>query len=189
MLLENAEPNPFNFSIAGRACASIGSLGKQVHATVINHRFESNLPVMNSILDMYCRFGPWTSMMIDYGAHGYGKEAVALFDKMVTSGATPDRIVFMAVLTACSLAGLVDEGKWREFAKVRKHIRGIGDKKEAERSWIEVRNQVYSFVVGNKIGSCNKWVYEILDLLVLHMKQAGYVCHSDYLIYDPGDGT
>ncbi|KAG4997409.1 hypothetical protein JHK82_028183 [Glycine max] len=47
----------FSFSIAAKACASIGSgiLGKQVNAAVVKHGFESNLPVMNSILDMYCK--------------------------------------------------------------------------------------------------------------------------------------
>ena len=52
----------------------------------------------------------WTSMMIGYGAHGYGKEAVELFDEMIRSGIRPDTIVFMTVLSACSHAGLIDEG-------------------------------------------------------------------------------
>ncbi|XP_041019635.1 putative pentatricopeptide repeat-containing protein At1g56570 [Juglans microcarpa x Juglans regia] len=406
MLLEEAELNPFSFSIAVRACASIRShtLGKQVHAAVITHGFESNLPVMNSILDMYCRCGclseanqyfhemnekdlitwntliagyerldsngclhifsqmesedfspncftftsvtaacanlavlnygqqvhggivcrgldgnlalanalidmyakcgsitdsrkvfsemtcrdlvSWTTMMIGYGAHGYGKEAVDLFDKMIRSGIRPDRIVFMAVLSACSHAGLVDEGlkyfksmmdhynispnqeiygcvvdllgragrveeayqlienmpfkpdesvwgallgackahklpnlaklaaqrvldlrpnmvgtyvmlsniyaaegKWVEFANMRKLMRGMGSKKEAGRSWIAVRDQVYGFVVGDKIGSHIKQVYRVLDLLIWHIKEAGYVPDLDCLTHDLEDGT
>ncbi|EEF49987.1 pentatricopeptide repeat-containing protein, putative [Ricinus communis] len=230
MLLEEEECNPYSFSIAVRACASIGShnFGKQIHAAVIKHGCEFSLPVMNSILDMYCRCGrlpeanqyfhemtrrdlitwntiiagyersdsiealfifsemklngfdpdcntftsvtaacanlavlscgqqvhggiiqkgldkdlilanalidmyakcgiitdsrkifselscknlvSWTSMMIGYGAHGFGREVVELFDEMVESGIKPDHIAFMAVLSACSHAGLVDQG-------------------------------------------------------------------------------
>jgi pentatricopeptide repeat protein len=51
--------NPHSISIAVRACASVGSniLGRQIHTAAIKHGFESDLPVMNSILDMYCRCG------------------------------------------------------------------------------------------------------------------------------------
>lgn len=398
--------SPFSFSIAVRACASIGSgnLGKQVHAAVINHGFESNLPVMNSILDMYCRcrcafeakqlfcemtqkdtitwntliagfetldpkeslcifslmvsegFSPncftftsvvaacanlavlycgqqlhggiirrgldnnlalsnalidmyakcgnvadshkifsempfpnlvsWTSMMIGYGANGHGKEAVELFNEMVRSGIKPDKIVFMAVLSACSHAGLVDEGlryfrlmtsyynvapdrdiygcvvdllgragrvkeafqlienmpfkpdesiwvsllgackaqkepsmgklvalrvldmkpnragtyvllsniyaaegNWADFASLRKLMRGIKNKKEAGRSWIELKNQVYSFVVGDRSVSSNELVCEVLELLIMHMKDVGYVPDFDCFVHDLEDET
>ncbi|PIN17614.1 hypothetical protein CDL12_09727 [Handroanthus impetiginosus] len=389
MLLEEAELNPFNVSIAISACASISSqvYGRQIHAAVFKRGFESSIPVMNSILDMYCRCNglseasrcfhgmterdiitwntmiagyeksdpyeainlysslefegltpncftftsviaavanmavlgvgeqfhggilrrglgddlgvanalidmyakcgnimnsckifnemhvknvvSWTSMMVGYGSHGHGKEAIALFDKMVQSGVRPDRIVFVAVLNACSHTGLVDEGlryfksmvsnynitpdqeiygcvvdllgragrvkeayelieampfmpdesvwgaflgackahklaelgklaasrvlelrpsvagtymafsnlyaadgKWGDYARIRKLLRRMGSKKEAGRSWIEVRNDIYSFVAGDKLGSRIEWVYEAVDILGLHMKEA-----------------
>ncbi|CAK9174306.1 unnamed protein product [Ilex paraguariensis] len=406
MLSEEAEQNPFSFSIAVRACASVGSYtyGKQIHAAVTKHGFESNIPVMNSILDMYCRCGcfceakqyfysmpgrdlitwntliagyekfnpdeslylfskmesqgfspncftftsiiaacaqlavlscgqqvhggivqrglvgnlalsnslidmyakcgniidshkifcemssrdlvSWTSMMIGYGTHGYGKEAVELFDEMVRSSIRPDQIVFMAVLSACSHAGLLDEGlryfksmvgdysvapnqeiygcvvdllgragkvkeayelilsmpskpdesvwgaflgackahglpnfgkmaarslldlrpnmsgtyvmlsniyaadgRWGDFAKMRKLMRGLGNKKEAGRSWVEVRNQVSSFFVGDEVGLHMEWVYGVLEMVNQHMQEAGYVPDLDCLIHDLEDGT
>ena len=81
------------------------------------------------------------------------------------------------------------EGKWGEYANMRKLMRGMGSKKEAGRSWIEVRDQVYSFVVGEKMGSHIKWVYGVLDLLIWHMKEAGYVPDLDCLIHDQEDAT
>ncbi|MED6217398.1 hypothetical protein PIB30_017245 [Stylosanthes scabra] len=396
MLLEEGELSPFSFSIAVRACASTGSdiLGKQVHAAVINHGFESNLPVMNSILGMYCRscctcdakqlflemsqkdtitwntliagfetldpketfcifsrmisegFSPncftftsvvaacgnlsvlhcgqqlhggicrrgfnnnlalsnalidmygkcgnitdshkifnqmscknlvsWTSMMIGYGAQGLAKEAAELFDEMVTSRIKPDKIVFMAILSACSHAGLVNEGlryfrlmtrffnvapdqeiygclvdllgragrvkeayqlienmpfepdesiwvtllgackahkkrsmgklvasrllemkpnrmgtcvllsnffaaegNWTGVASLRKHMRGIKNNKEAGMSWIEMKNQVYSFVAGGEFVSSNEQIAEVLELLITHMKDVGYTTDLD----------
>ena len=49
---------------------------------------------------------------------------------------------------------------------MRKLMRGMGSKKEAGRSWIEVRDQVYSFVVGEKMGShkVGVWSFGFVDL-------------------------
>ncbi|KAL6570153.1 hypothetical protein OROMI_014667 [Orobanche minor] len=392
MLVEEAELDHFNVSIAIRACASIGSqaYGTQIHATVFKRGFESSVPVMNSILDMYCRctsfsdayqcfYGmkerdiitwntiiagyeksnphealniysrmefegvspncftltsviaavanstvlwvgeqvhvgilrrglgydlgvgnalidmyakcgsilssckifnemhaktvvSWTSMMVGYGSHGHGKEAVELFEKMVQSGVRPDRIVFVAVLNACSHTGLVDEGlryfksmvsnysitpdqeiygcvvdllgragrvkeayeliksmpfmpdesvwgaflgacrkahklselgklaasrvldlgpsvagtyvalssiyaangRWGDFARIRKLLKGTGSRKEAGGSWVEVRNQVHRFVAGDKLGSHIECVYEAVNMLAVHIKETGY---------------
>ncbi|KAL5580380.1 hypothetical protein UlMin_012822 [Ulmus minor] len=306
MELEGFSPNCFTLSSVTAACSSLAVLacGQQVHGGIVRRGFNHNLELGNALIDMYAKCGniadsrkifgemshknlvSWTSMMIGYGAHGFGKEAVQLFDAMVRSGIKPDQIVFMAVLSACSHAGLVDEGlryfksmtvdynippdqeiygcvvdllgragrveeayelienmpfkpdesvwgallgackahklphlgklaahkvldlrptmveaylmlsniyasegKWGEFAKTRKLMRGMGNKKEAGRSWIEIRNQVYSFVVGDKMGSHTKWVYEVLELLIRHMKEAEYVSDLDCLIHDQHDRT
>eukprot|EP01018_Ginkgo_biloba_P018600 Gb_04680 [translate_table: standard] len=46
--------------------------------------------------------------------NGHGEDALALFLQMQQSGMKPDHITFISVLTACSHAGLVDEG-WKYF--------------------------------------------------------------------------
>lgn len=53
-------------------------------------------------------------MIAAYGMHGYGEEALALFDVMQPEGTQPDHITFICVLSACSHAGLVDKG-WQYF--------------------------------------------------------------------------
>ncbi|GLT71578.1 hypothetical protein SLA2020_435870 [Shorea laevis] len=306
MELEGFVPNCFTFSSVTAACANLAMLncGQQVHGSIIHRGFEGNPELANALIDMYAKCGSianarkifsemthrdlvsWTSMMIGYGAHGYGREAIELFDEMIRSGIKPDRIVFVAVLSACSHAGLVDEGlryfqsmrslynvtpdqeiygcvvdllgragkieeayriiqhmpfepdesvwgallgackahrlpklgklaawrvldmkpdmvgtyvmlsniyaregKWAEFAKFRKLIRGMGNKKEAGQSWIEVRNEVYSFVVGHKVGSHIDCVYRVLELLILHMQEAGYVPDLDCFMHDSEDET
>ncbi|KAL8545360.1 hypothetical protein ACS0TY_005511 [Phlomoides rotata] len=90
-------------------------------------RMESK-GVANALIDVYAKCGSimssfkifsgmssksvisWTSMIIGYGPHRHGKEALELFDEMVRSGVRPDQIVFVVVLNACSYTGLVDEG-------------------------------------------------------------------------------
>uniref|UniRef100_A0A7C9EHJ2 Uncharacterized protein n=1 Tax=Opuntia streptacantha TaxID=393608 RepID=A0A7C9EHJ2_OPUST len=252
------------------------------------------MALANSLIDMYAKCGSisdsrkifetmasrdlvsWTSMMIGYGAHGYGKEAVELFDEMVRSGVRPDRVVFMAVLSACSHAGLVSEGlryfnsmvtgyniipdqevygcvvdllgragkveaayeiiknmpvdpddsvwgallgsckahmlpnlgklaaqfildarpdmvrtylmlsnlyasegEWGDFAKMRNLMKGLGGKKEPGCSWIELKSDICSFVVGDNAGPQLESVYEILNIIIWHMKEAGYVPDGD----------
>ncbi|XP_057962617.1 putative pentatricopeptide repeat-containing protein At1g56570 [Malania oleifera] len=298
---EGFTPNCFTYTSVMAACANMAVLhcGQQVHGGIVRRGFDGNMALSNALIDMYAKCGKiadsckifgemacrdlvsWTSMMIGYGMHGYGKEAVELFDEMIGSGTKPDRIVFMAVLSACSHAGLVDEGlgyfksmvadynvtpnqeiygcvvdllgragrveeayeliesmpfkpdesvwgaflgackahkvpnlgklaaknildlrpnmsgtyvllsniyaadgKWTEFANMRKQLRGMGSKKEVGRSWVEVKNHVCSFVVGDKVGSHIEWVYGVLEILVQHMKEAGYFPDFDSLIHD-----
>ncbi|XP_066333875.1 pentatricopeptide repeat-containing protein At4g21065-like isoform X1 [Miscanthus floridulus] len=52
----------------------------------------------------------WTSVIDALAMEGRGKEAVAVFEEMKTAGVRPDDVAFIGVLTACSHAGMVDEG-------------------------------------------------------------------------------
>ncbi|KAK9136642.1 hypothetical protein Sjap_007236 [Stephania japonica] len=297
---EGLSPNCFTFTSAAAACGNLAVLncGQQVHGGIIQRGFATNVALANSLIDMYAKCGSvsdswrifnemperdlisWTSMMNAHGTHGHGREAIQLFNEMVVSGIKPDQVVFMGVLSACSHAGLIEDGlryfdsmtaehhvkpnkeiygcvvdllgragrvaeayeiiktmpfapdelvwgallgackahnvshlaglaakeivhlrpnravpyvvlsnmyaadgRWGEFAKMRKLIKGICNKKEAGRSWIEVRNQVYSFVVGEKFGEDIELLYEWLEVLTLHIREAGYVSDSNSLIH------
>ncbi|VFQ62219.1 unnamed protein product [Cuscuta campestris] len=262
---EGPSPNDFTFSSVVAAAANLAALscGEQVHGKIIQRGLVWNLEIDNALIDMYAKCGnvtssrkifdeipvknlvSWTSMMIGYGRNGYGTESIQLFDEMVSSNVTPDRIAFMAVLHACSHAGFVDEGlkyfksmvdrynivpdqetygcvvdllgragrvreayeliermpfaanesvwgaylgaclshklpdfgtltakevlglnpkvagtyvmlsklhaangEWRDYVKMRNMITNSSNKKEAGRSWVEVRNEAYDFVAG-----------------------------------------
>ncbi|KAJ4714386.1 Pentatricopeptide repeat [Melia azedarach] len=57
----------------------------------------------------------WTAIIFGFAIHGHGKEALNWFLAMQKAGIKPNLITFTAILTACSYAGLVDEGKsWFE---------------------------------------------------------------------------
>jgi pentatricopeptide repeat protein len=43
--------------------------------------------------------------------HGHGKEALKYFEQMCEEGVQPNDITFICLLSACSHAGLVDEGR------------------------------------------------------------------------------
>ncbi|KAK3145643.1 hypothetical protein QOZ80_3BG0255510 [Eleusine coracana subsp. coracana] len=52
----------------------------------------------------------WTLVIDALAMEGRGKESVGVFEEMKTAGVRPDDVAFMGVLTACSHAGMVDEG-------------------------------------------------------------------------------
>ncbi|KAL2497097.1 Pentatricopeptide repeat-containing protein [Abeliophyllum distichum] len=60
--------------------------------------------------DVFC----WSSLIVGYAQFGYGEEALNLFMKMRNSGAKPNQVTLVGVLTACSHVGLVEEG-WQLF--------------------------------------------------------------------------
>ncbi|KAF6176926.1 hypothetical protein GIB67_027726 [Kingdonia uniflora] len=104
------------------------SQGKQLHAQIVKDGYAGDVYVGSALIDMYSKCGningarqffnnmcdknivSWNEMIHGYGHNGCGDEAVVLFENMIKSGGKPDSITFIAVLTACSHSGLVDEG-------------------------------------------------------------------------------
>ncbi|KAJ7967399.1 Pentatricopeptide repeat-containing protein [Quillaja saponaria] len=102
--------------------------GKLLHAHLIKTPFESNVYVGTALVDMYskcghltdaqtsfgCIFSPnvaaWTALINGYAYHGLGSKAMSLFESMLDQGVAPNAATFVGVLSACSRAGLVDEG-------------------------------------------------------------------------------
>lgn len=48
-------------------------------------------------------------MILGYGTHGRGSDAVRLFETMPEHGIKPDAVAYGAVLNACSHSGLVED--------------------------------------------------------------------------------
>ncbi|KAJ7558177.1 hypothetical protein O6H91_04G027400 [Diphasiastrum complanatum] len=127
----SVQPNNITFMGALTACGSIESLamGRLVHAQVLESKWESDVFVGNCLVDMYCKCGSiedayrvfkgmpnhsmvsWSTMLGGYSMHGYGKAAFRLFDNMCQEGWEIDNASYVCLLSACSHAGLVDEGQ------------------------------------------------------------------------------
>lgn len=56
----------------------------------------------------------WSTIIRCYGMHGHAQEALTLFQQLVEAGLSPDGIVFLCLLSACSHAGFLEEG-WHLF--------------------------------------------------------------------------
>eukprot|EP01018_Ginkgo_biloba_P035775 Gb_37473 [translate_table: standard] len=131
----------FSFATILNACASLPALerGKHVHSHVIKTGFESNVFVGSTLVDMYAKCGCiddarqvfdkicerdlvlWTTMITGYAQNGCGKDVLEFFEQMLNLGMKPDHVTFTGVLSACSHAGLVDEGRQYFDSMVRDH--------------------------------------------------------------------
>lgn len=125
-------PNAVTIASILPACSQIGSigLGKQLHCFAIRCSLGCNVFVGSALVDMYSKLGAiasaervfsaagtksavtYTNMILGYGQNGMGAKALSLFNEMQNSGLRPDAITFIAILSACSYAGLVEEGLW-----------------------------------------------------------------------------
>ncbi|KAJ0970869.1 hypothetical protein J5N97_018828 [Dioscorea zingiberensis] len=131
MRINNVRPDAVTFTGVLSACAQLSALelGKEIHHRIKADGLESNEIVMSALLDMYAKCGgvreaqmvfhklqvkdivSWTSMVVAYGSHGQASKALKLFEDMLKeSRARPDRVMFLAVLSACNHGGLVEEG-------------------------------------------------------------------------------
>lgn len=125
------------FQIDRFICSSILSLcadiarplyGKLLHGHAIKAGILSDLSVSSSLVKLYSKSGnlndsrkvfdeitspdlvTWTAIIDGYAQHGSGRDALEMFDLMITLGVKPDTVVLVSVLSACSRNGLVEEG-------------------------------------------------------------------------------
>nr|DAD44900.1 TPA_asm: hypothetical protein HUJ06_003130 [Nelumbo nucifera] len=112
------------------ACAHLGALtqGMWVHSYVRRNNLESNPILATAVVDMYSKCGcigsalsvfegilnkdvrSWNAIISGVAMNGDAKKSLELFDKMILHGTQPTEVTFVAILTACTHAGLVDKG-------------------------------------------------------------------------------
>ncbi|XP_057871167.2 pentatricopeptide repeat-containing protein At1g11290, chloroplastic [Cryptomeria japonica] len=130
MQSSGVQPNSNTFLSILSVCANLAALdqGMQMHGKIMTSKLQSDVSVVNAVIDMYAKCGSiqkarevfdrmpqrnvvsWSALIGGYAMHGYAKEALKLFEEMKLNGTSPDHITFVNVLSACSRAGLVEEG-------------------------------------------------------------------------------
>ncbi|KAJ7542974.1 hypothetical protein O6H91_09G020300 [Diphasiastrum complanatum] len=124
------KPDIVTFVHVLNACANLAVIqeGMNVHAQVLKRNFESNPFVGSCLVDMYAKCGAlqdacrvfnnmterdvfsWNAMLGGYAMHGLGTKAVWLFELMCQEGVIMDRATLVCLLSACSHAGILNEG-------------------------------------------------------------------------------
>ncbi len=130
MKQEGVEPDPVTFVGVLNACASVAALeeARHVHEQIIQSGCATDVFVGSSLVDMYAKCGSlgdaqqvfnnmathnvvtWNVMLRGYAMHGHGTEACRHFRQMCEEGLQVDDVSFVCLLSACTHAGLVDEG-------------------------------------------------------------------------------
>ncbi|XP_021773272.1 pentatricopeptide repeat-containing protein At4g21065-like [Chenopodium quinoa] len=301
MVREGIGVDKYTLTTIVSVCADYGFLefGEQIHGLThkVGHKFD--LVLCSSLVDMYSKCGSlgnaqtvfdqtvtrntilWTAIINGYAFHGLGREAVRLFQMMLEDDVQPNEITFVAVLTACSHAGLVDEGRdffsvmkevykikpgvehftcmvdlfgragyldeiknfiyennlshlssvwraflsscrlhksydmgkwvsekllelepldaepyvllsnmcatsnrWEESARVRSSMLKKGVRKHPGQSWIQLNNQVHTFVMGDRSHPQEADIYSYLDNLIGRLKEIGYCTNLEQVTQD-----
>eukprot|EP01018_Ginkgo_biloba_P030278 Gb_21443 [translate_table: standard] len=300
MQLAGVRPNSITIAGALAACAHLAVLkqGKEIHNYIIRTGLQCDSFLGNAVIDMYAKSGSieiarqvfdkmsqrnvvsFTAMISGYGMHGLGEDALTLFNQMQLAGMKPDYITFIAVLSACSHAGLVDEGwqyfhlmshqylitprvehyacmvdllgraghldeaqefikrmplrpdssvwgallgacrihcnvelgehvseclfklepgnsgnhvllsniyakagRWHDVAKIRTMMKERGIEKTPGYSWIEVKNRLHTFLVGDRLHPQSEKIYAMLDSLAAQMRKEGYVPDTSFVMH------
>ncbi|KAM1088312.1 hypothetical protein FF1_016246 [Malus domestica] len=124
-------PNSVTILSVLPACANLVATKKvrEIHAGVLRRNLESEVPVVNSLIDTYAKSGniaypriifarmpskdiiTWNSAISSCVLHGLSDIALDLFDQLKKSGFRPNRGTFTSIIYAYSLAGMIDEGR------------------------------------------------------------------------------
>ncbi|XP_006358733.2 pentatricopeptide repeat-containing protein At5g56310-like [Solanum tuberosum] len=139
----SAKPDEVTMLAALSACAHLGEheLGEWIHSYIIKHRLHRSVSLNNTLIDMYAKSGnvkkavelfesmetrsvvTWSTVISALAVNGYGREAINMFPRLEMVGIRPNSVTFIALLSACSHAGLVEEG--RLYFKTMEEKHGI----------------------------------------------------------------
>ncbi|XP_038981069.1 pentatricopeptide repeat-containing protein At3g62890-like [Phoenix dactylifera] len=125
-----ALPNDVTLVSVLSACAHLGALdlGMWIDGFIKRRSMELSLFLGNALSDMYAKCGcigearrvfermkerdviSWSIIICGSAMHGHAEEAISGFHEMLQRGIKPNDITFMGILSACTHAGLVDDG-------------------------------------------------------------------------------
>ncbi|WOL07981.1 hypothetical protein Cni_G16732 [Canna indica] len=131
MISEGVRPDEFSFSSALNACSYSAYLRQSMalHGCMVKSGYYSSYQVVqNSLMDAYGKCGcivdaekvfqeiylkdviSWNTIISCCGFSAHPEEAISFFHRMKEEGWKPNRVTYIALLSACSHAGLLDEG-------------------------------------------------------------------------------
>ena len=148
MKATSCKPNEVTLVGVLSACAQLGSdeLGGQIGSHVESQNLPLTSYLGSALIDMYTKCGhvgrarsvfnrmehkvviTWNSMMRGLALIGFAQDAITLYKEMTEEDVQPNEITFVALLTACTHAGLVDQGM--SFFKEMKTIHHVSPQVE-----------------------------------------------------------
>ncbi|KAH6777078.1 hypothetical protein C2S52_007490 [Perilla frutescens var. hirtella] len=137
--LESYAPDQMTFATTLAAYAEIAlpKEGKQIHGLIYKLGISLGTYVPNALIHMYSKCGDlqaarevfdrlvfkdlvtWNTIIMAYAIHGFGAYCFRLFSDMKNDGHEPNGSTFVSLLSACSIAGIVDEG-WKYFDSMKR---------------------------------------------------------------------
>lgn len=127
----NIDPNEITMVSILSSCAVLGALetGRWVHFFIKKKRMKLTVTLGTALMDFYAKCGSvessievfgkmpvknflsWTVLIQGLASNGQEKRALEYFYLTLEKNVEPNDVTFIGVLSACSHAGLVDEGR------------------------------------------------------------------------------
>ncbi|XP_073267657.1 pentatricopeptide repeat-containing protein At5g48910-like isoform X3 [Populus alba] len=131
MMVSHILPNEAALVSLLSACGQLGALhqGRWIHAYIDKTRVLMSTKLTTALIDMYAKSGSiecgyglfqkmacrdvvtWGVMISAFAIYGHASKCFQLFDEMLADGIRPNKVIFVAILSACSHAGCVEEGR------------------------------------------------------------------------------
>lgn len=180
--------NCFTLAKALDACSCLVArhAGKEIHAQALRTMTgdgDDHVVIQTALIDMYSKSGSlnharrifdrmeiknvvsWTSMITGYAAHGLGLQAIEVFEQMISMGFKPNEVTFIAVLSACSHCGLVEQGINCFYLMVEKY--GITPRVDHYTCLVDMLGRA------GKLAEAWKLVEEVKDAEINYKKDRG----------------
>lgn len=124
------QPDELTLASLLSSCANMAAAyeATQIHAYALKRGLQGFLQVANALVMAYGKNGflqqatqtfatlhnpdivSWSSMVSSFAYLGRAKSAIHVFERMIQQGVRLDGIAFLGVLSACSHAGLIEDG-------------------------------------------------------------------------------
>ncbi|QHN82088.1 pentatricopeptide repeat-containing protein At5g48910-like [Arachis hypogaea] len=131
MQMEDLLPNRVTLVSVLPAISRLGAIemGKWVHLYAERNKIKIDDALGSALVDMYAKCGSigkavqvfeslpksnvitWNAILGGLAMHGKAKDVFDFFARMERSGISPSDVTYIAILSACSHAGLVDKGR------------------------------------------------------------------------------
>ncbi|URE38391.1 Pentatricopeptide repeat-containing protein [Musa troglodytarum] len=162
------EPNGYTYSAALKACAVVGDheFGRWIHRHVLNNRLQSDVVLMNAVIDMYIKCGSfgearfvfdelslanstsWNMMIAGYFRKGSAFEAENLFSQF----SKPDAISYNTMISGFAE---MESPKALDYVYLM-HSKVI--------PWVQGGKQVHAYIVKGGFESESITVTSLIDM-------------------------
>ncbi|PKU86650.1 Pentatricopeptide repeat-containing protein [Dendrobium catenatum] len=103
----NVDSNQLTLVVASSACSQLGASEMDMYSKCGD--LENALSVFRSVINR--NVFVWSSKIADLAMHGRGKEVLDPFQEIQEAKVKPNHVTFTNILSACSNAELVEEGR------------------------------------------------------------------------------
>ncbi|XP_021890824.1 pentatricopeptide repeat-containing protein At4g18840 [Carica papaya] len=129
MQSEGVKPDNCTLVNVLSACARVGALsqGEWLHGYIKKNEIGIGGFLATALIDMYSKCGnidkalqvfkttrakdvsTWNSLICGLSIHGFGEDALQVFNEMLAEDFKPNEVTFISILSACSRTGLLHE--------------------------------------------------------------------------------